>query len=70
MSDNNHPKDNHYLAYGIGFGLILGSLVVVIFNMVIGIEMSMIFGIPMGAAIGMLLGTMVGMIMDSNKNKV
>ncbi len=27
MSDNNNPKDNHYLGYGVGFGLILGTLV-------------------------------------------
>jgi len=58
MSDNNNNKDrdNYYMAYGVGFGLLLGNVLGVIFD-----------NIAIWAGVGMLLGIVIGAVMDSNE---
>lgn len=67
MSNNQKKDKNHYLGLGIGFGLITGSAMGVLFTSVFnGIETGRIFAIPIGAALGMLVGIVVGTLIDSN----
>lgn len=57
MPDKNN-KDNYYLSFGIGFGLLLGGAVGLMFN-----------NIAMGSGIGVLIGIIIGTMIDSWKSK-
>ena len=69
---NNINKDkNSYVSFGAGFGLLGGSLFVIIIGLVFGLIGDSIFPIVMalGPAFGMLFGIVIGAVMDYNKNK-
>jgi F0F1-type ATP synthase assembly protein I len=71
QTDNKKRDNNYYLSFGIGFGLIGGSLFATIIGSVFGLIGDSSFPMVMAfsPAIGMIVGIVVGAIMDSNKNK-
>lgn len=62
MSDKNSKNQNYYLSFGIGFGLLGGT----IFSTIVG----MFFKFPLiwalGPGLGMLIGIDIGVMMDKN----
>ncbi|WP_373470773.1 hypothetical protein [Carnobacterium alterfunditum] len=57
-------KDHYYLSYGIGFGLMGGSLLAVMMGMFF--EFPFIWAI--GSGVGILIGVVVGTLMDTHTN--
>jgi len=69
---NNIKKDkNFYVNFGVGFGLLGGSLFAIIIGFVFGLIGDSTFPIVMslGPGFGMLFGIVIGAVMDYNKNK-
>ncbi len=69
---NNINKDNNsYVSFGVGFGLLGGSLFAIIIGLVFGLIGDSIFTIVMalGPAFEMLFGIVIGAVIDYNKNK-
>ena len=64
MPEDKNNK-NHYLSYGIGFGLLGGSMLAVLLGLFLDTPLVWAFA----PGIGMLAGIMIGIIMDSNRNK-
>lgn len=57
MSKKNNSND-HYLSYGISFGLIIGGGLGILFN-----------NIAIGAGLGMLMGIIIGTLIDYSKRE-
>lgn len=55
---NKKENDQYYISYGVGFGLLFGSLAGVFLN-----------NIALWSGIGLLLGIIIGALMDFSKRK-
>ncbi|QGU96831.1 hypothetical protein GOM49_10225 [Clostridium bovifaecis] len=68
---NQENDNNHYVGFGVGLGLIGGSLFATVIGIVFGLMGDSLFPmvIGIGAGFGMLLGIVIGAVMDYNKNK-
>lgn len=64
MPEDKNNK-NHYLSYGIGFGLLGGAFLAVLLGLFLDTPLVWAFA----PGFGMLAGIIIGIIMDSNKNK-
>lgn len=70
--DNSYSNDkNSYVGFGVGFGLMGGTLFATVIGAVFGLIGDGFFPmvISLGAGYGMLLGIVIGVVMDYNKNR-